>query len=276
MHFTRMSDTYKTVRFIPSETRAALVVAHPGHELLVHGWLEAARPRVFVLTDGSGHSNQSRLSSTTRILDQAGAKRGGIYGGLTDSAAYKAILNREFEPFIGFARELTSGFVNEQIDFVAGDALEGYNPMHDVCRLIINTSVAVARRVHRREIANFEFSLVNQPHGTELPPHANEICLRLDETTLARKISIAQGYAELAGEVSTALGATVVTAFGVERLRPVESETGARRCDNEIPFYELYGEKQVALGHYTEVLRYEAHIAPLADALRTYAKGNGE
>src|SRR4030095_641561 len=31
------------------DTRAALVSAHPGHELRVHGWLEIARPLVFVL-----------------------------------------------------------------------------------------------------------------------------------------------------------------------------------------------------------------------------------
>ena len=146
--------------------------------------------------------------------------------------------------------------------------------MHDVCRLIINAAVAVASRVHSREIANFEFSLVNHPHGTEPPSHANEVCLRLDETALARKISVAQGYAELAGEVANVLGATTVTAFGVERLRPVESEGNARRSDNERPFYEIYGEKQVAAGHYTEVLRHEAHIAPLAVALRTYAKSD--
>jgi hypothetical protein len=271
-----MSDTHKTFGFAPSETRAALVVAHPGHELMVHGWLESARPRVFVLTDGSGHSNESRLSSTTKILDQAGAVQGGIYGRLTDAAAYKAILSREFDLFIGFARELTAAFVNEQIDFVAGDALEGYNPMHDVCRLIINAAVAVARRVHGREIANFEFTLVNQPQGTQQTSHPNEVCLRLDETALARKISVAQGYTELVGEVSNALGATAIAAFGVERLRPVDCEASTRHDDNERPFYELYGEKQVAAGHYTEVLRYEAHVGPLADALRTYAKENVE
>lgn len=41
--------------------RAGLMIAHPGHELLVHGWLEVAHPRVFVLTDGSGRCAQSRL-----------------------------------------------------------------------------------------------------------------------------------------------------------------------------------------------------------------------
>jgi hypothetical protein len=40
---------------IPSalpDGKAALVVAHPGHELRVFHWLRLARPCVFVLTDG--------------------------------------------------------------------------------------------------------------------------------------------------------------------------------------------------------------------------------
>jgi hypothetical protein len=60
---------------LPSlDPAAALVVAHPGHELRVHHWLELTRPFVIVLTDGSGHSGQSRLASTTRVLAAAGAR----------------------------------------------------------------------------------------------------------------------------------------------------------------------------------------------------------
>lgn len=253
-----------------TQTRAALVVAHPGHELVVHGWLEIARPCVFVLTDGSGRSNQSRLSSTTKVLARAGATPGSLYGPLTDAAAYAALRNHEFEVFINFARELTAAFVSAQIDFVAGDALEGYNPMHDVCRLVVNAAVTGARRAHGHRIANFDFSLVNQTAALAASAVAEEFTLQLDETALARKISVAQGYAELAGEVSSALGKASIDAFRVERLRPVDTERpeSCGHDGNEKPFYEQYGEKQVAAGHYTHVLRYDEHIAPLADALR--------
>jgi hypothetical protein len=47
---------------------SALIIAHPGHEIRVHGWLERAKPVVYVLTDGSGRSGQSRLASTARLL----------------------------------------------------------------------------------------------------------------------------------------------------------------------------------------------------------------
>src|SRR5258705_10886730 len=105
-----------------SDMRAALVIGHPGHELLVHGWLEVTHPLVFVFTDGSGRTNQSRLASTTRILNQVGAKCGSIYGRLTDSAAYAAILNHEFDFFANLTSELCEAFVVEHINYVAGDA----------------------------------------------------------------------------------------------------------------------------------------------------------
>ena len=164
--------------------RAALVVAHPGHELKVHGWLEAVRPIVFVLTDGSGRSNQSRLGSTTVVLDRARAKASSIYGYFTDRAAYAAILNHDFDRFIGLAAKLSQAFVREQIDFVAGDAIEGYNPMHDVCRLVIDAAVEAARQSDGRDIANLAFSLVDQSHVSLEPPHANELWLELDDAAL--------------------------------------------------------------------------------------------
>ena len=49
-----MDDPLANFRFTSEDACTALVIGHPGHELLVHGWLEVARPIVFVFTDGSG------------------------------------------------------------------------------------------------------------------------------------------------------------------------------------------------------------------------------
>jgi len=73
------------------EACGALVIAHPGHELRVHGWLEKARPLVFVLTDGSGRSGLPRLNSTRKVLLDAGAKTGPIFGRFTDAETYASI-----------------------------------------------------------------------------------------------------------------------------------------------------------------------------------------
>ena len=86
---------------LSSDTKTALVIGHPGHELRVFHWLEVMRPAVFVFTDGSGRQGPSRLPSTTRILDQVGAATGLFYGPLTDAAAYTAILDRNVDLFCG-------------------------------------------------------------------------------------------------------------------------------------------------------------------------------
>ncbi|HWN08969.1 MAG TPA: hypothetical protein VNO50_06820 [Pyrinomonadaceae bacterium] len=251
------------------DTRAALVIGHPGHELRVHGWLEVARPVVFVFTDGSGRANQSRLPSTTRILSRAGATRGSIYGRFTDANAYAAILNHEFDVFVELAEELCEAFAAERIDYVAGDAFEGYNPMHDVCRLIINAAVAAAQGLRDHRVGNLGFSLIGQPTACQQAPHADGICRRLDDVAFARKLAAAKGYVELAGEVHSALEHTSADALRVECLRPVGS---AEDLSDQPPFYESHGEKQVAAGLYTRVLRYQEHIAPLAEALRRYVE----
>jgi hypothetical protein len=271
-----MDDSFGNLWSASADTRTALVVGHPGHELLVHGWLEVTRPLVFVFTDGSGRSNQSRLASTTKVLNQTGATPGCIYGRLTDAESYTAILNHEFDLFVGLARELCAAFVAERIDYVAGDAFEGYNPMHDVCRLVINAAVAVARREKGHHVGNLEFSLIGQPEpGRERPdtPDTNGLWRLLDEAAFARKMTAAKGYAQLAGEVLAALERTTADAFRVERLCPVYSSAGENHCDDP-PYYEQYGEKQVAAGYYQRVLRYHEHIAPLAEALRRYVDSN--
>lgn len=263
--------SFGNFQFASADIRTALVVAHPGHELLVHGWLEVTHPLVFVLTDGSGRSNQSRLASTTSIVNQTGAKCGSIYGRLTDAAGYAAILKHEFELFIALARELCGALVAERIDYVAGDAFEGYNPMHDVCRLVINAAVTVARRARGNSVANFEFSLIGQPGTCREPHHVNRIWRLLDEAAFARKMTAAKGYGQLAGEVLAALERRSSEAFRMECLCPVDPGAGDYRSDDP-PFYEQYGEKQVAAGYYHQVLRYNEHIAPLAEVLRRYVE----
>jgi hypothetical protein len=257
------------------EIRAALIVAHPGHELLVHSWLERARPRVFVLTDGSGRSNQSRLNSTTKIINQAGATRGRIYGRLTDLSVYSAILNHDFALFTKLATELSEALVDDETDYVVGDAVEGYNPTHDVCRLVINAAIEVASRARGHRLANLDFLVIRQPSACRKTIHAGANCLRLDEDAFARKMAAARGYTELKAEVDAALSRTPVDAFRVECLHPVDSAGGSQRFLEEPPLYEHYGEKQVLAGYYAQVVRYREHIAPLAEALSRYSQRSG-
>ena len=78
------------------------------------------------------------------VLDRAGATPGAIYGRLTDLEVYAAILNGDSELFAGLVEELCETLVAEEIEYVVGDAAEGYSVAHDICRTMIGAAVELA------------------------------------------------------------------------------------------------------------------------------------
>jgi hypothetical protein len=244
--------------------RALLAVAHPGHELRVHGWLEQARPAVWVLTDGSGHGEQGRLASTSRLLERAGATPGAAFGRLSDRQAYALMMERDDHAVALLVAELASAVVAKRVEYVVGDACEGFNPVHDLCRLIVDAAVLLAARESGGVIESFEFAL---EAGPDWQGDGEELGWRLDDEALARKLAAARAYPELADEVERALQAHGAEAFRRERLHRVEPlRTLKGRFDGQ-PQYEIFGEQRVAAGHYATVLRHDQHFAPLAAAL---------
>jgi hypothetical protein len=65
-----------------------LIVAHPGHELLLHGWISRNKPLVHILTDGAADSSMTRLGGTAELLRDLGARSGAIFDRLSDREAY--------------------------------------------------------------------------------------------------------------------------------------------------------------------------------------------
>lgn len=191
---------------IKANSRAALFIAHPSHELRLHGWLQRARPRVSVLTDGSGRSGQPRLSSTTRILDEVGAEAGGVFGRLTDLEVYAALLNKDSDLFIGLAEEIATELISEQIEYVVGDAAEGYNSVHDVCRFVLNAAVELANRRTDCQIANLDFNVLGQPDECPDKHRDAAVWLHLDDQAFSRKVAAAHSYnPKLAADIEAAL-----------------------------------------------------------------------
>jgi len=249
--------------------KSALVIAHPGHELLVYNWLSLANPCVFVLTDGSGHSHKSRLHRTTSILNSLGARPGSIYGRLTDADAYSAILAGEVGVFINVASELAEALVHNRIEYIVGDAIEGYNPVHDICRLIINAAVKKVCQMGYC-VANFDVSLAYQLYHAQKST-ADIVSIAASEQMLAEKLQVARDYSELAVDVNRIIAQEGVTSLGIEYLRPVNENS--YQVFQERPYYEVYGERQVAAGHYQQVIRYRDHVLPIGEALKDLSRG---
>jgi len=247
----------------PKPLTTALVVAHPGHELLVYHWVEKHHPIYCCLTDGSGGWATSRLSSTTRLLDTVGASVGPIYGRYPDTLVYRLLLDGRVDVFVALAQELAAALAQAGVDCVVGDAIEGFNPAHDVCRLIVNGAVAILRRQTGREVRNYEF-LLDGPPEVGGP---GSVVVRLDETALERKLAAAHEYTEMRAEMEAALGRYGRQAFAMECLRPAATTSPTLRFEQEPPDYERYGERRVKEGRYFEIIRYRDHVRPVAAAI---------
>jgi hypothetical protein len=244
---------------------AALIIGHPGHELRIHHWVETARPLTFVLTDGSGRGQQSRLPSTANVLRAAGAKPAPIFGRWTDAQAYEILLSGNLAALAGLTRELAEALVANEIQAVVADAMEGFNPTHDLCRCLTNAAVLMADRATGQKIANFDFVLVAPPDSASEAIRDQCIRLQLDPAALTRKRVAAENYPELKEEIDAAISKFGLEIFATELLRPAAADLSASFEGR--PFYETHGENRVKEGHYDQVVRYREHFRPLMHAL---------
>jgi hypothetical protein len=237
----------------------------------VFGWISEYKPRIYVITDGSGRSATSRISSTAALLASVGAPRGEIFGAMSDAEIYRAILQQDTPRFLTLVDELASSFLRYGIDCVAGDGEEGFNPTHDLCRVVMNAAILLAQEASGKQITNLEFSLTEWEQACPEPQH-DERCLHwtLDDRQLSKKIAAARQYIELKDDVSRAMAQRGEEYFRNECLRPVLDPTPHLDTAKK-PFYETWGERQVLKGEYQSVIRLEQHILPLANAIFDHA-----
>jgi hypothetical protein len=246
------------------------MMAHPGHELVVHAWLQQAAPRVGVLTDGSTREMPSRLDSTRKLLDQAGSPISALFGRHTDAALYERILDRDIDLFVGLAREVSKEIVAERIERVVGDCVEGYNVVHDLFRIAINAGIAIAERELSRPVQNYEYPLFERP-GPRFAGDDPGPSIVLTEQMRADKLEAARAYKALDREVKATIERHGVDAYATEWLRPVR-DAHTYRLTEMPPVYERFGEFLVRTGEFDEVIRYREHMLPITDALADLAE----
>jgi hypothetical protein len=250
--------------------KSALIIGHPGHELRVLGWVRAARPLVAILTDGSGADGVPRIDQTTELLNGSLARRSTLYGVASDREMYRAILEQDLDYFVALSDRVADELCEHRIECVAGDSIEGYNPTHDLCSLVIDRAVRLASRRMGVAVRHYAFPLVGAPRPGGLLPDSET--LRLSPGELAIKLAGIRQYAEsaggaLLGEVDDMLQRFGEQALAEEVFDRMDVAAALSAFTDEKPFYETYGERQVTAGKYRFVIRYREHVAPIVCAL---------
>ncbi|HEV2721686.1 MAG TPA: hypothetical protein VG323_16830 [Thermoanaerobaculia bacterium] len=229
-----------------------LLVAHPGHELLLYAWMARNKPVVHVLTDGPA----PRLERTAELLRDAGARPGAIFGRLSDREAYAMILERNSALLVSLAEELAAELERERPAMIVVDAAEGYNPVHDLCRLVAGAAMAMAGV----DAALYEYAVVGCPSSDAT------MAIDLDDAEFAAKIARARAYAATLTDVDELLSRHGPDAYRREAFRRVGDWTAID--GGAPPLYERFGQERVAAGRYARVIRRDEHMLPLRDALR--------
>lgn len=159
---------------------------------------------------------------------------------------------------LSLVADLAAQLERDRPEIIVGDAAEGYNPVHDLCRLIAGAAIAMAGVPTKQ----YEYAVVHHPHSSG----AEEIVVELDAAEYAAKMERARGQAAALPDIDDLLSRYGADAYRREALRPVADWTAID--GDEPPLYERYGTERVVAGRYTRVIRQREHMLPLRDALR--------
>lgn len=165
-------------------------------------------------------------------------------GTFTDAQVYRAIMERDVRCVAAVTRELRNALARFRT--IVFDAIELYNPTHDLCHLMSRLAAPAAAE-------QFSYAVVEAP--------GDGITLALDDDAFARKMAVAHRYEDLAVDIDE-----LTSRLGAEALR---REVFSRPSvpDEKKPYYETRGEEQVRAGKYASVLRYREHFLPFIEAL---------
>jgi hypothetical protein len=241
----------------PTGASAILVVAHPGHELLLHRWMEVAKPLVFALTDGSGSGAVGRSDQSKVIIEATGASIGPVFGPHPDKFWYAAILEGNIAPFAQVIDAIAASCRANPLVLVVSDPVEYFNPVHDLCSAVASRVVACMPSDARPR--HLEYAI--EQTGLEEP--AQQV-LRLDASALERKTCAATRYAGLEPELACVRARSSGWRGDLERLFPAMEGAMWPATLSTPPFYESYGRARIEAGAYGRLITYADHVRPLA------------
>lgn len=224
-----------------------------------------------MLTSGDGSIGQPRLDDSRKLLTRWGLSvRTDWLAPVSDAVVYQALLGTGASPFAGWLDDLTRGALAEGIDTVVADEAEGYNPSHDLCRVLANRLVGRLREAGR-SVRSLEIPLVGHPCDPAREAQV-EIDVRLNDAELRQKLDDVLDYARrcspvLLGEVQTMFDTFGTQAFARECLYPAARtpyEDGQEPAT--MPHFERVGEERQAAGIYKNVIRARHLLRMVTDA----------
>ncbi|BAB48238.1 hypothetical protein [Mesorhizobium japonicum] len=240
-------------RCLPEKLQHVLILAHPGHELRIHHWIELSKPRIYLLTDGSGGRHSARTQYSRDLVEAAGATAGAVFGDMPDAVWYKALLAGDSGFFADVLARIHADLSDMQDVQIVSDAVDGYNPMHDLAYAFGDAINRLLQRPARKQLCSAAVPNV---------PGAVEVEIQLDSAARARKMAAVKAYTPLADEARQILDRDP-QCFDRELLISQHFDWDAPWT----PDWERIGKERVANKVYDRCITYKENVQPVAQRL---------
>jgi hypothetical protein len=245
--------------------RRLFVFSHPNHELAVFGLARRLRPHLVFLTDGGG---EHRTNQTRRGLDSIGLLDRARFLRWTEQSFYDALLHRDAGFFAAVAGEVAESIEDLDAEQVFADAVELYNPVHDMTLPIVAAALG-----GRTSVTTYEVPLVYQRAETgeryeiqRMPRSygSRRIRVSLDEEEIAAKESARDDiYDILVRQMGPLLSALPREHLGIEEVAIAATRLPGPGGERALR-YEWRGALLQGQGEVTDVITYADHYAPVA------------
>lgn len=120
------------------KAKTTVVFSHPNHELASFGLLQRIKPSIIFLTDGGG---KHRVDETRKGLESIGLLGNAFFLNHTEESFYEALLRMDYGFFFKVASEVRDTFRVLKPEQILCDAVEFYNPVHDMTLAILSNAV---------------------------------------------------------------------------------------------------------------------------------------
>lgn len=248
--------------------KTLLFIGHPGHELLAYKFLSIYKPDVVFLTTGSGSDNQSRINQSINLVKSLGLNTYSPFTPFSDREIYDLILSNSTDSFLSTKLSLKEFIVEHKFEMIVGDALEGFNPSHDICRYLINSIIIELE--NEIKIKNYDFFQDDVRKNKISLKKQEDIILELDKNELTKKMNACMNYPEIKSEVDKFVTQFGTDFFALEFFRKVEDPRKIVSWNTKFPYYEEFGRKRIAEGIYKELISFEGHMKQLAQTLNCH------
>lgn len=247
--------------------KTLLFVGHPGHELLAHKFISIYKPDVIFLTDGSGNDGQPRIDQSLNLIKSLGLNAYFPFEPYSDRQIYDLILSNSIDSFLRSKSVLKEFILEQKYRVIVGDALEGFNPSHDLCRYLINSIVIEMEKENKVKIENYDFFQDDVRKNQTSDKKTGDIILELNEDELQKKMDACINYPKIKSEVDKFVSNFGKDFFALEFFRKINDPTKIVGWDTDFPYYEEFGRKRIAEGTYKQLISFDTHMMKLAQAL---------